>query len=680
MKNKLILTIILFLAIFNFTTVDARVADVSIKNIETINKVGMTEEISQVTSYGMNINYNLLFHKEKDSITYRVTIENRGSEDVYINNKGNIESSKYIVYDYKWDDNQNIIKGNSEKTFDLTITYNKPAEITKGSYEETKNLVIKISDQKGNNLPVKNPNTDSNLSIFIIILSLEILAMLGTAIYLIKNKKLNMKSIKQMKKANMATMGVFLILVLGTIIGYSYALEAAEIKVESKVKISKARLARSCNSDSYAKEETGYCLDWNVEVNSEKVYKNMPASVAATYQSTAAPYFALLTKDSKTMDRQMTYYHSTYYLLYTEDVSDLQNGEVMLGVYYTPDDIYDMLLVIGQDGGVLAPVDSSWLFASLPYEEDLEQFPKKELNTSKEIEPNVMQLTDTADVSKLDVSDTNNTSAMFAYIGYQYIDYQNINGLEKFNTSNVTDTSAMFYYALNGQHNINLNNWDVSKVTTMQAMFFYSLNDLSEFNISNWNVSNVENMRCMFESSLYNITAFDISNWDVSKVKQMDFMFYYGLDAVENFDISRWNTGNVINMEGMFAYSLNSIKELDLSNWDVSNVENMSIMFSEGLYNVEKINLSNWNPIKVNDISDMFNTAFENAISLEIYLNNFNLSRFSNESQYEYLFYGIPANENVFIYVGNEADKKWVNDLPENYLSNSITGSQIIIA
>lgn len=140
MKKKLFLFILL-VTIFSYTNVHAKVADVSIKSIEMIEKNGNVEVIDAVTFDNLNINYNLLFRQVNDSVKYKITIDNNGQEDVYINNKGQISESEYITYDYIWDDNQNVIKANSEKTFTLSVTYKKPVETAKlenGKYSEEK--------------------------------------------------------------------------------------------------------------------------------------------------------------------------------------------------------------------------------------------------------------------------------------------------------------------------------------------------------------------------------------------------------------------------------------------------------------------------------------------------------------------------------------------------------------
>ena len=116
----------------------------------------------------------------------------------------------------------------------------------------------------------------------------------------------------------------------------------------------------------------------------------------------------------------------------------------------------------------------------------------------------------------------------------------------------------------------NMNSWNTSDVTNMSAMFAGTTN----FNqpISGWNVSNVGSMNYMFQNS----SSFDqyIGNWDVSLLTDMEGVF----DGASSFnqDLSGWNVSNVTNMRYMFQ-NCSSFNQ-NLGGWDVSNVVNMTSM------------------------------------------------------------------------------------------------------
>lgn len=87
-----------------------------------------------------------------------------------------------------------------------------------------------------------------------------------------------------------------------------------------------------------------------------------------------------------------------------------------------------------------------------------------------------------------------------------------INGINTWDTSNVTVTTGMFFDCTN--FNSNISNWNVNNIVDMQGMF----QNASSFNqnIGGWNVSNVINMSLMFQNAI----AFNqnISTWDISNV------------------------------------------------------------------------------------------------------------------------------------------------------------------
>jgi len=73
----------------------------------------------------------------------------------------------------------------------------------------------------------------------------------------------------------------------------------------------------------------------------------------------------------------------------------------------------------------------------------------------------------------------------------------NVTGPQNWNTSNVTNFSLAFEYALG--FNQNISSWNTSSVTDMSKMF----NGASDFNqdLGSWDISNVTTLSAMFNSS-----------------------------------------------------------------------------------------------------------------------------------------------------------------------------------
>ncbi len=192
---------------------------------------------------------------------------------------------------------------------------------------------------------------------------------------------------------------------------------------------------------------------------------------------------------------------------------------------------------------------------------------------------------------------------------------QNIQDIDIWDTSQVTNMSNMFMFA--GQYattfNLNLSRWKTSKVTDMKFMFYYA----GEY-ATTWNLRG-------------------IGGWDTSQVTDMSYMFSYaGLSApVWNIgDLNEWNTSRVTDMSRMFsgAGEFATTFNLNLSGWDTSKVTNMRFMFeligsNSTTFN---LNLSGWNTSQVTEMGGMFNDAGEDATTFSIIIPRTNGNGLSN--------------------------------------------------
>jgi len=185
---------------------------------------------------------------------------------------------------------------------------------------------------------------------------------------------------------------------------------------------------------------------------------------------------------------------------------------------------------------------------------------------------------------------------------FRNISATTINGLNRWNTSSVTNMRNMFDGS--SSFNQDISSWDTRNVTNMVSTF----NRASSFNqdISSWDTRNVTNMAGMFNrASSFNQ---DISSWDTSNVTNMAGMFNRASSF--NQDISSWDTSNVTNMSFMFrnADSFNQ----DISSWDTSNVTDMERMFA-GASSFNK-DISTWQIDRLSDANEMLdNTAMSTA-------------------------------------------------------------------
>lgn len=170
----------------------------------------------------------------------------------------------------------------------------------------------------------------------------------------------------------------------------------------------------------------------------------------------------------------------------------------------------------------------------------------------------------------------------------------NFNGIELWDTSNVTTMENMFAETI--YFNENISAWDVSNVENMKSMFWKA----KSFNqpLNNWNVSNVTNMNSMFCGAKSFNQA--LHKWNVGKVQNMAFLF--SETEVFNQPIGNWDTSNVTTMQGMFSYA--KAFNQDISSWNVSKVVNMLGMFAFA----KKFNqdISSWKISNITNTKDMF--------------------------------------------------------------------------
>ena len=579
----------------------ALVGDVSIKSAEVVNKTGKTDVIKEPNFKGLMIDLGVRFFDVGDSVTYRIVVENKGSSDVYINDVTGNTNSEYFDYAFGFENEDKTVKAKSSKTFNLIVSYknNIPDEkfSVSGRVTEKNEVVIKL----GNEVEVKNPNTAS--SKYVMILVVLILVIVAFILFMAKyGNKLD-----HLKQTNIKLVILFVVIGLVLYLGYSYAIEAVSINVNSIVEVEKkierkARLARSCMSDSYIADGSGFCIDWTDYVDYRYVQivgrqeenDNNVAYDIDMDQDTKIKSIVLLTTTSNIMEDNYVYNDISYKLSNTYDVSDIQNGEIILGVY-TDNNEENYLLIIGQYSGVLAPIDASSLFSS----------------AAAKHSSNLFRLHTETNFTNLDVSDTTNMANMFSGVNYGALD------LSMWNTSKIENISAMFSWS--NFDSLNLNGFNTSKVTNMNSVFYGVSINQDKLDLSSFNTSRVTDMNSMFDRA--KVATIDLSSFDTSNVTDMMNMFQLST-ATEIKGLTRFNTSKVIYMTRMFYGS--SVVDLDLSSFDTSNVIDMSYMFWQS--KAKTIDVSSFDTSKVSSFSSMFDTIDLDYLNI----NNFNLQSADN--------------------------------------------------
>ena len=152
------------------------------------------------------------------------------------------------------------------------------------------------------------------------------------------------------------------------------------------------------------------------------------------------------------------------------------------------------------------------------------------------------------DLSNFDTGTISNMASMFqSNTSLKTVDVSN------FNMSNVTTMQNMFFNCVNLE-SLDVSNWNTSKLINA-AYLFGSDNSrnmaLKEIiGIEKLNTSNVTNMEGMF-AICGNLTSLDLSKWDTSNVTTMAFMFTNAINIIE-LNLTGWDTSNVTTMGSMF--------------------------------------------------------------------------------------------------------------------------------
>jgi len=282
---------------------------------------------------------------------------------------------------------------------------------------------------------------------------------------------------------------------------------------------------------------------------------------------------------------------------YSYDISNDGDNSVMAYLVTDETDTSMYTAHIQADGTIYANPDSSYLFScfyNLKSIEGLEYFDTSNVTDMQGMFWGCSNLT-TLNLSNFDTSNVTSTYYMFC-------DCSSLTTLDlsSFNTSNVTNMSSMFN-ACSNLTSLDLSNFDTSNVTDMLQMFKECLS-LTSLDLSNFDTSNVTSMSYIF-NHCSSLTTLNLSNFDTSNVTDMQGMFY-GCSSLTSLDLSNFDTSNVTSTYYMFC-DCSSLTTLDLSSFNTSNVTDMSIIFY-GCSSLTNLNLSNWNISSVTEYSYMF--------------------------------------------------------------------------
>ena len=211
--------------------------------------------------------------------------------------------------------------------------------------------------------------------------------------------------------------------------------------------------------------------------------------------------------------------------------------------------------------------------------------------------------------NKWDTSNVTTMSGMF--YGCKALEF--LPDISKWKTNKITDLSSMFEGCETLESFSNISNWNVDNVKNMSNMFCgcESLEHLPDF--SEWSTNNLENIDSIFQNCKNLNSLEGLEKWDMSKVINMSYVFKDCLSITKLKDISIWNTKKVTSFSYMFADCKSLTSLPDLSKWNTQNVKKMNYMFSNCIKLTSLPNISTWNVKNVISMSNML----ENCSSLK---------------------------------------------------------------
>ncbi|MCH5357891.1 MBG domain-containing protein [Limosilactobacillus reuteri] len=205
-------------------------------------------------------------------------------------------------------------------------------------------------------------------------------------------------------------------------------------------------------------------------------------------------------------------------------------------------------------------------------------------------------------ISDWDVSNVTNMSLLFQ----NATGVTSLTGLENWDVQKVTNMTRIF-------NNVNkvtdlspLSNWKTDSLQKLNTAFannsFTNLQGLE-----NWNVSHVTDMGVIFmsDANLTDISA--LANWDTSNVTDLNRAFNINQSLTSLHGLENWNTSKVTNLNATFANEGSLVDASAIANWNTSNVTNMSVLFAGSP--AQYVDFSNWDFSKVTSASNVINNT-----------------------------------------------------------------------
>ena len=205
-------------------------------------------------------------------------------------------------------------------------------------------------------------------------------------------------------------------------------------------------------------------------------------------------------------------------------------------------------------------------------------------------------------ISDWDVSNVTNMSLLFQ----NATGLTSLTGLKNWDVQKVTNMTRIFNQVTKVTDLSPLSNWKTDSLQKLNTAFannsFTNLQGLE-----NWNVSHVTDMGVIFmsDANLTDISA--LANWDTSNVTDLNRAFNVNQSLTSLHGLENWNTSKVTNLNAIFANEGSLVDASAIANWNTSNVTNMSVLFADS--SAQYVDFSNWDFSKVTSASNVINNT-----------------------------------------------------------------------
>ncbi len=155
-------------------------SNVVIEGISKVSVEGSAEEKAEASIEGTSLNLNLLFHDVGDSVTYKLTVNNKDNKDYNLAIDSDDEYVSYLV-------ENSVVKANGTTDVVITAKYSKQVPVDQKGKEISKVVKVKVSDEKGNVVSKVLSNPKTGQSMFLVLALL--VGIILITVLVVRNKK-----------------------------------------------------------------------------------------------------------------------------------------------------------------------------------------------------------------------------------------------------------------------------------------------------------------------------------------------------------------------------------------------------------------------------------------------------------------------------------------------------------